>query len=962
MEETTVDLRILGPVELWYGDQQLRLSRRQQRLLLGILALHANRVVTVDRLTALLWMRDPPPQARAVLQTRMSEIRAALTHLVPGELLQLTTSGTGYALRVAPEAVDSNRFLELSRGARTATDLTRAREAVRAALALWRGNVLDISPDSELSVALCQPLESARLTAVEDLLALELRSGDPHPVANQAVSESLTNPTRERLLILALRSLHAAGRATEALRHYDQWRRWLREEFGVDPAGEIQQLHLALVRGAELDPDTDDPFAALAAQPTGPATVASAPAQPVPPEEPVAGFRPAVANTLPADIADFTGRIAEADLLRGLLIGEPTEHVPVIAVVGPGGVGKTSLAVHVAHRLSEVYRDGQLYVNLAGVEEDVPLPPLEVLGRFLRALGVDGGAIPDHLAERTDLYRSLLANRRVLVVLDNAADEDQVTPLIPGWPGCAVMITSRRRLGASLGATTIPLSVLDRRNATALLSMVAGADRVAAEPGAAARLCDLCGYLPLAIRVAGAKLAAKPHWSVAKLVDLLADELGRLDQFSHGQLDVRASIALSYQGLDAQAQALLRRLGELDHAEYPLWLAAAALDTDLPSAEAACEQLFDAQLLGIVGYEPSGQPRYRLHDLVRLFGREKAREQESPAELTACHRRAGGGWLYLAELAFQAIGIRSYLEVTGPAVRWRFDPSVGRALVAEPLRWFETERASIMAVVRQAARDPHTGLAWELAGVTSLMFEMRRSFDDWQVTSELALQAAQQADDVLGVAVMQHVLGQLATTRTQYRQAHALHTASVAGFERAGDRRSMAVTLAYLGVSLRLEGRLDEARQTYEQALTILEECGDRRGVAFPLRGLGQVAFMAGRYDEADEYFERALAIYRAQEGASLGEAQALVWQGTMRIEQGRLDDAERCCQTALDIARAAGDRPGIALSLRALGLIQLRRGDRQRARGILYEALHLVVQPRPTGLEAQIRSALAQL
>ncbi len=958
MRPAGVDLRVLGPVELWYAGEQLRLTRRQQRHILGLLALQAGKVVTAERLTQQLWGDQPPKQARAVLQTRVSEIRTALAGLgAPPEAIELVSHSSGYQLRIPPESLDSNRFLELARSARVAASITEARTRLRAALALWRGPVLDTNPDAPPPWAtLAQSLHSAQLTAVEDLFTLQLRAGDEHTddqytVADQALAEALGNPTRERLQALALRALHAAGRTTDGLRHYDRWRRWLRDELGADPKPDIQRLHLALLRGDDTLPDDpDDPFAELPTE--QPATDVH--------DEALAAFRVATPNTLPADIADFTGRTAEAEALRRALVGAGTGQVAVAAIAGRGGVGKTALSVHVAHSLRTVFSDGQLYVNLRGVEEDEPAAPPEVLSRFLRTLGVDGSSIPDGLDERTDLYRSLLADRRVLVLLDNATDDEQVAPLIPGGPGCAVIITSRRRLGAVFGATTVALDVLDDDHASALLSVVGGAERVAAEPAAAADLCAQCGYLPLAIRVAGGKLASKPHWSVAKLAEMLRDERGGLDQFSHGHLDVRASIALSYRELDDAARALLRRLGELDLPEYPVWVAAAAMDSQLLAAEALCEQLFDAQLLDIAGHDATGQPRFRLHDLVRLFAREAARAEDSRAELDACLRRVAGGWLYLAGLAWDRVNSSARMDVSGGAVRWVFDPQCATALVADAMRWFDRDYPAMRIAIRQTARR-EPGLCWELAVALNPFLEMSREFERWQQILDEAWVAAAAGPDRLGQAALLQSMGLVANDRVERNASREYYLASIRIFEELGEDRGIAVTLMFFGALERQVGDEPAALRWFERALPLLEKQADPHGTAFVLRNLGQVALLRGDFDDSNRYFERALTIY-TQVGSELGRAQVYLWRGLLWLEQGRIDEAQALCQAAFEIALNTGDKSGQAMCLHGIALCHARRGSTEAARSVLLQAVQLVRQARPTMIDVWVRKTLADL
>jgi len=362
---------------------------------------------------------------------------------------------------------------------------------------------------------------------------------------------------------------------------------------------------------------------------------------------------------LPPGITNFVGRADLVGQLQQLLKGRPTGPageadagaVVVSAVAGKAGVGKSALAVHVAHQLAVEFPDGQLYASLrgAGAGGVSPLDPAEILGRFLRALGVDGGAIPAGVGERAALYRSRLAGRQVLVVLDDAADEAQVSPLLPGSPSAAVLITSRARLAALKGARLVHLDVLDAGQAVELLARIAGPGRVAAEPQAATAIAVACGGLPLAVRIAGARLAARPHWPLARLAGRLADERGRLEELAHGDLEVRVSLSLSYQGLGKEQRRLFRRLGLLDALDVAAWVAAALLDSPVPRGEALLEDLVEAQLLGVAGWDVTGRARYRLHDLLHAYARERVHAEEPLAQRQAALERTLGGWLALAE-------------------------------------------------------------------------------------------------------------------------------------------------------------------------------------------------------------------------------------------------------------------------------------------------------------------------
>jgi DNA-binding SARP family transcriptional activator len=526
-------LRVLGPIELSDADGPIFLARRQQRLILGILAVEATRVVSCDRLIELVWGGHPPRQARAVIQTRVSELRAILAGHLDGQQ-GLFTRSDGYVLAIEPELVDLHEFRMLVERARNADSDEQTRELLRRALGLWHGPVLGGWLPAYSHAALCGSVEALRLTAAEHLFGVELKLGHHHSAVDEISELAAANPARERLTALAMTALHRAGRTAEALQIFDRCRRWLADELGVDPGIELQEFYLAILRGdTELTHDAD---AGDRQATTGRGLEAR---QEHPASE---GFSIAAPHLLPVDIPDFTGRTDELARLRELVTGLEG-GVRLAIVSGPAGVGKTTLSVHVAHQLRDQFPHGQLYVDLHGADRPESLTPKEVLARFLRALGVES-PMPDTVDERAELYRDIVAGRNILVMLDNARDADQVRPLIPGSSTCAVVITSRTRLAAAVGGNAVDLDVLTEPQAIDLMSRITGSERIRSEPPAAAGLVSLCGGLPLAVRIAAARLVAKPHWSVNQLVDRLLDERRRLDQLSYGDLDVRAASGL----------------------------------------------------------------------------------------------------------------------------------------------------------------------------------------------------------------------------------------------------------------------------------------------------------------------------------------------------------------------------------------------------------------------------------
>jgi tetratricopeptide (TPR) repeat protein/transcriptional regulator with XRE-family HTH domain len=696
----------------------------------------------------------------------------------------------------------------------------------------------------------------------------------------------------------------------------------------------------------------------------------------------VAAGQPAIPCQLPPDIADFTGRaevVARLDaLLAGDLDGLRPAGPAVSTIAGGGGVGKTTLAVHVAHRVRHRFPDGQLYVDLRGAEAS-PAGPGEVLGRLLRALGVEATAIPEGLDERAAMYRSLLADRRVLVVLDNAAGEAQLLPLLPGSPTCGVLVTSRTPLTGLGRLRPLGLAVLPANQAVELLGRIVGTERVAAEPQSAAELARLCGCLPLALRVAGARLAARPHWQLAQLVARLADERRRLDELAYGHLAVRASLTLSYQALEPAARVLLRRLGLLEAPEVAAWTGAALLDSSIEQAQELTERLVDARLLEVAGRDATGQVRYRLHDLVGVFAHERAAAEDPPAERRAALARAFGAWLHLAERADALLGNPFLEPVYGPAARWPVDQQTAGRLLGDPLAFLEAERVGLVAAVTQAGRLGMAGVAWELCSALTQFLATRLYLDDWCRCTEQALAVARRAADAHGEGAVLLSLGHLHAVHGRHQQALECWQAALGNFERLGEGLGRAMGLAAVGLYRFDRGSLQQRRQQIEEALATLDQVGDGnpRARACVLRCLGILLHNHGRLELADRCFQQALELFRRL-GSRLGEAELLYRLGVVRIKQGRDRQAVAVLQQTLAAMRQHGDRLsascvevhlGTALvhlgretqawpllepwthdgnpylrgvALRALGELAQAHGRHHRARTVLGEALRL--------------------
>lgn len=628
---------------------------------------------------------------------------------------------------------------------------------------------------------------------------------------------------------------------------------------------------------------------------------------------------------LPADVADFVGRDKQVAELVGKFRAaddrfDPT--APVVAVVtGRGGVGKTALAVRVAHRLVGDFPDGQLYVNLRDADGGFA-DPTRVLGRFLRVLGLDGSVIPTGLEERAELFRTVLADRRMLVVLDNAGSAAQIRPLLPGSPSCGVLVTSRARLAELPGAYRLYLDVLELEEAVALLAAVVGAERTTAEPDAAQEIVRLCGHLPLAVRIAAARLANRPHRPLAWLANRLADRRRLLNELAIGDLDVRGSLALSYQALPAEAARAIRLLAWLDAPDFAAWIAAPLLDVELDDAEELVDSLADAYLLDPVGTDATGRVRYRLHDLVRLYARERSEATDPEPERQAALTRAFGAWLAVAERAEARLPSRERPPMPGDAIRCPPPPDELAQLTAEPLVWFDAERGNLVAGIEQA-------------------FTLGRYEHGVELTC---------------------AIGNYLDIAGHYDDAERLYRLAVDQSREHGDRRGEAAALLGLVVlwTNGPEPDPDQAMAAATRAVELFDQLGDLAGRVKALEGVSYLHHRGGRVDEALRCAEAALAL----PDPAHPDVRGSLWltHGFAHFARGDYAAAEESYAHALELARARGLRVTEALALRALGSVQRRHGEHRAAERNLRSALAIMDELDYPSARAAVLLTLGQL
>ncbi len=948
-----MDLRILGPLEIGDGERRIPLGAPKQRALLAALILRANRPVSVKELTERIWGDEPPSTARLTLQGHILRLRRTLAD---ADGVVILTEPCGYRLSVDPDRVDVCRWAALIGAAdRAAAERDDKAEAarLREALALWRGEPFADVESESLRRDEAGRLSEMRADALERRIEADLRLGRHRDLIGELTALTAAQPLRETFRAQLMLALYRAGRRADALEVYQDARHTLVSELGVDPGPRLRHLERAvLVDDDDLESDEKPSPCAL-----------------------------------PPDVPHFAGREEETDWVLAL---PPASGPAVIAVGGMGGIGKTAFVVHAAHLLADRYPDGRLYADLGGTSER-PMAPGTALDQFLRLLGVRPSEIPAGTNERAALMRDRLSGRRVLLVLDNAADEAQVRPLIPGTAGCGVLISSRTTLIGLEYAHTLELGVLGAEAAVDLLAGVVGRERTDAEPHDARTLVAQCGGLPLAVRIAAARLAGRPDWTLRRLTGRLADEHRRLDRLSAGDLEVRSSIAISHDALAPEHRRPFRLIGLLGLPEVNAWMVAALLDGPADDAEDIIDALVDTRLLEVSRPDPLGGYRYRCHDLVRIFAREQALALESPPDRRAVVARVLERLLALALRADEAL----------PSRRVRLAETAAGDAPPDPLAWFETERPTLAAAVRRAVSLGLHETAWRLASAGLNFFDLRGYLDDWRETHESALAAAREHHDALGEAMMLHGLGVLAYERDRYEDAAALLDHALTTYRSLPGRTPIpeARMLSALGDAHHIRGRLDEAFPCFRAALRISERHDDPIGRANGLLNLGLVRRDRGRTREAMADLDQAHAMFRAagdehgqanvlkfmaatgyyagadpyaarrhtveavrlfrRVGDVLGEHRALRLLAMLLADEGRCSPARTLLGRCLDVFRERGDRFGEAATLWSLGRTACQAGDADREIEHLQEALVLFRRLDVPAWEARTRRQL---
>jgi tetratricopeptide (TPR) repeat protein len=843
---------------------------------------------------------------------------------------------------------------------------------LREALSLWRG-----TPLAGLSGTWVEQVrrgcEESRVEALLAWARAELRLGDHAVVIGPLYDTIAEHPLVEPLTETLMRALYAAGRVAAALDCYTRVRERLADELGVDPGPELRRLHQAILRG-ELDRPGPAPAPATSGQPATisgqPATISDEPATAsgataatvsggtaatasgaavarggtVPggtaaPVRPSSGEVPA---QLPADVYGFTGRERQLERLDSALRAaaeQPTAAV-ILALWGTAGVGKTALAVHWAHRVADRFPDGQLHVNLRGFDPaGSAMEPAEAVRGFLDAFGVPAGRVPAGLEAQVGLYRSLLSGRRVLVVLDNARDAEQVRPLLPGSPGCVTVVTSRNQLPGLVaveGARPVTVDLLPAGEARELLARRAGSERVASEPETVDEIIEACARLPLALAIVAARAATYPEFPLAALAEELTRARGGLDAFAGGDpaADVRGVFSWSYRTLGADAARLFRLLALHPGPDVTVDAAASLAGVPARRAAALLAELGRAHLAA--EHAPG---RYALHDLLRAYAAELAEAGEPVPARRAAAGRMYDHYLHTARRAATLLTPHLDLPVPPPAREGTAPTELTDHERA--MAWMTAELPALLAVLAQAG-GADDGYVAPLARTLENFFQRRGHWHDWAVTQQAALRAARRRGDREAQAAAHRGVGRAFTRMARYAEAQAHYDQALTLYAELGDRIGEAHTRRNLALAYGLQERPADALHHAERALALYRLAGNRAGEANTLNNVGWYHARLGEYDIA---LDRCGAALRMLEELGDRSGQAHSWDslGYVRHHLGDHAEAVRCFRRALDLFRELGDRDTEAETLTHLGDAFHAAGDHDAARAAWQRALEIL-------------------
>jgi DNA-binding SARP family transcriptional activator len=925
-----VRLALLGPVRAIVRDEPVRLPPKG-RIVLATLLLRAGHVVSVPALATAIWDEDPPSAARNAIQGQVKRLRQEFGP----ESGRIITRSPGYLIEVRPGELDLHRFTglrELARAAATSAAWDRSGELLREALELWDGEPLSDAPSEYLRRTEVPRLTELRDEAREARIDADLNLGRHGAVIAELRALVAEHPFRERLWEQLMLGLYRAGRQSDALAAYTEASRTLSTELGIDPSPRLRQLHGQILAA---DPALDLNGVALTSQ-----------------NKTTRRLRGVIPQQLPADLADFTGRTAEAGRLHDFLVTRPGRQpgsMAVAAITGPGGVGKTALAVHVAHQAAAHFPDGQLFIVLGGATS--PLPPADVLGRLLRDFGVPDAKIPAAEYERAARYRTLMADRTMLIVLDDAHSAAQVRPLLPGSGRSAVVVTSRATLADLAGATFTALPVLDADESRTLFAGIAGDQLATSDPVGTDAVVVACAGLPLAIRIAGSRLATQPSWTAGQLGELLASEQRRLGELAVGDTAVRASFEVSYLALPTGRPDPARVFRMFGLAGLPaLSGSALAALADVPAAEAAAAVtlLLDAHLL--VSPEPG---RFSTHDLLRLYAVERSRLDETAEARQDALRRLFAWYLHALTACEQPFsGVRRTLHISlaplpaqlqAPDIRTRADAQ----------QWLRAEQANLPRIVNLARDHEMPDCCWQLAWLLRYFLDWSGRWSDDLAVAETGVAAARACGNQEAVAALLNVLG-AAEWRLGHQEAAEEHLGQALAIRhQLGDQRAEAETLSNLSVAELRSGKAVSATGRLVRALALYRAIGDVYGEASCLHSLGSACQATERAHEALAYFQQALVL-RTRHAPPLEQAATLHSIGGLLLATGQPHEGLRHLQQGLTICEDNELPFGAGMTLASLGdgyQALDRTAEARRAWQRAYEILTELGAPEATGV-----------
>ncbi len=931
------------------------MGQPRQQAVLGILAMRANRVISRGELVDAVWGHDPPASAEGGIYTYVAGLRRIIepNRSLRGPGRVLVSSGAGYVLHLVPgqpDAVSFEQHLGRARQLRKGGDAVGAVTELNSALGLWRGVAFAGVPGPFAETERVR-LGELRSTAAEERAGVLLSLGRHEEVVPDLTAMVADHPLRERMRGLLMIALYRSGRPAEALRVFQQGRRVLAEELGIDPGADLSRLHQQVL--------TADPALNAAATPDGAADrlVTAAPSDDGHrrPRHEVAGI--GVPAQLPLDAQGFSGRRDDLGILQDTLAarsGGPDETVPIVIISGMPGIGKTALAVRFGRQVAKRFGDGQLYVNLRGLgPATTPMEPAEALRFFLDALGVPPHRIPAGTEGRAALFRSLLDGKRMLIVLDNARDVAQVRPLLPGAPGSLVVVTSRDEmtgLVAVEGAVPVTLDVLSEDEAREMLARRLGQGRTAAEPEAADEIISSCARLPLALGIAVGRAAARPKRSLAELAAELRDARGRLDVLeADAATNVRAVFSWSYDQLSEPAARMFRLLGLHPGPDISLSAAASLAGMTRAQAGAALRELTRAHLAA--EYLPA---RFTFHDLLRAYAADQAERHDSEQERRAAVHRVLDHYLHTAMATAQRFSPHRPPLRLAPA-----QPGVVPADAADKeqaIAWFDAEVPVLLTLTGYADANGFDSHAWQIPWTLGPFFIRRSRWRDYAATQRTALAAAQRLDDGLALAHTHYLLGNAQSHLGDYEVASSNVRQALDIFRELGDRANEGMVLNGLAAMLEKQERYPEALAVALDALRMLKAAGHWWTQANLENGVGWLYAHLGQYDRALTHCQQALSLHR-DSGHRGGTADTLDSLGYIYLHLGDFAQAKAHYAKAIEAYREIGSPLGVGNSLTGLGDALLAEGAPSAAGTAWREAVAILDRlPHPRADEVRVR------